>query len=132
MSQSLTSPNPPAMIEEPADTSKEASAWNECRFLTCSVLPVRVACNLHCPFCFSKSSISSLRHETTNWDRRQVESYYAFARERGASRLVVTGGGEPLLRAETVVNLVRWGRQYFDEIACFTMVRFLPGNLRCV
>jgi pyruvate-formate lyase-activating enzyme len=81
---------------------------------------VRVACNLHCPFCFSKSSISSLRHETVSWDRLDVESYYEFSAERGATRLVITGGGEPLLRPEEVVGLVRRGKRYFDEIACFT------------
>src|SRR5436190_24376135 len=41
--------------------------WAECRFLTCSVLPVRMACDLDCKFCFSKSSISSLRHDFFNW-----------------------------------------------------------------
>lgn len=100
--------------------SQLKNAWHDCRFLTCSILPVRVACNLNCPFCFSKSSISSLRHETAQWDRRQVESYYAFATERGATRLVITGGGEPLLRAKAVIDLVHWGHRYFNEIACFT------------
>src|SRR5436309_4707108 len=94
--------------------------WHDCRFLTCSVLPVRVACNLRCPFCFSKSSVSALRHERADWRRLDVASYYAFARGRGASRLVITGGGEPLLRPENVVYLVGLGRRHFDEIACFT------------
>ena len=66
-------------------------AWHDCRFLTCSVLPVRVACNLRCPFCFSKSSVSALRQERADWQRLDVESYYRFARERGATRLVITG-----------------------------------------
>ncbi len=50
---------------EPGDV--DANGWGECRFLTCSVLPVRVACNLHCPFCFSRSSISSLAQERLDW-----------------------------------------------------------------
>ncbi len=34
--------------------------------------------------------------------------------------MVVTGGGEPLLRADEVVSLVRAGREVFDEVACFS------------
>jgi pyruvate-formate lyase-activating enzyme len=103
--------------------------WQQCRFLTCSVLPVRFACNLTCSFCFSKSSISSLEHDRIGWERIDVESYYAFARERGATRLVVTGGGEPLLRANDVVDLIARGRDFFSEIACFTNGTFLTPLL---
>jgi cyclic pyranopterin phosphate synthase len=103
--------------------------WQTCRFLTCSVLPVRAACNLTCPFCFSKSSISALRRERIDWARMDVESYYAFARQRGATRLVITGGGEPLLRADDVVDLVARGREFFAEIACFTNGTYLTAPL---
>jgi cyclic pyranopterin phosphate synthase len=106
-----------------------AGAWAGCRFLTCSVLPVRMACNLHCPFCFSKSSVSALRGDRVDWRRLDVAGYYAFARERGASRLVVTGGGEPLLRAEDVAYLVELGRQFFTEVVCFTNGTFLTADL---
>src|SRR5256885_7968431 len=92
-------------------------AWEACRFLTCSVLPVRVACNLSCPFCFSKSSVSALRNEKTDWARLDVPGFFAFSRDRGARRLVITGGGEPLLRPADVTRLVRMGRAFFDEIA---------------
>lgn len=116
------------MLMESASSVASASAaslgpsnpWNECRFLTCSVLPVRVACNLHCPFCFSKSSISSLQFETQDWSQLDVEQYFEFACERGATRLVITGGGEPLLKPDDIVQLVQRGRRYFSEIACFT------------
>ena len=103
--------------------------WQDCRFLTCSVLPVRFACNLSCPFCFSKSSISSLALDRVQWSRLDVEAYYAFARERGATRLVITGGGEPLLRADDVVDLIARGRPFFSEIACFTNGTFLTASL---
>jgi pyruvate-formate lyase-activating enzyme len=125
------------MIVAPAQTvpsvSARSQAWLQCRFLTCSVLPVRQACNLHCPFCFSKSSISALRFDSVDWSQVPVEQYYAFARERGATRLVITGGGEPLLQADNVVALVRRGRAYFDEIACFTNgSRLTPELSRCL
>ncbi len=103
-------------------------AWDACRFLTASVLPVRVACNLRCPFCFSKSSISALRREQ-GLRRLDVAGYYRFARARGASRLVITGGGEPLLRPDEVVELVRRGREVFGEIACFTNGTYLTREL---
>ena len=105
------------------------AGWQQCRFLTCSVLPVRVACNLSCPFCFSKSSVSALRHEKAAWRRLDVAGYYQFARERGATRLVVTGGGEPLLRPDAVAYLVELGRRYFSEVACFTNGTYLTGEL---
>src|SRR5437764_1240550 len=116
-------------VMTPPAAADPAAGWRECRFLTCSVLPVRVACNLRCPFCFSKSSVSALRHEPADWRRLDVAGYYAFARGRGASRLVVTGGGEPLLRPEDVVHLVALARPYFAEVACFTNGTFLTAEL---
>jgi pyruvate-formate lyase-activating enzyme len=104
-------------------------SWQNCRFLTCSVLPVRFACNLTCPFCFSKSSISSLARDRVQWSNLDVEHYYSFACERGATRLVITGGGEPLLRPDDVVDLIARGRDYFSEIACFTNGTYLTRSL---
>lgn len=105
------------------------AAWEACRFLTCSVLPVRVACNLRCPFCFSKSSVSALKHERTDWRALDVPRYYEFAKARGATRLVITGGGEPLLRLDDVEYLIALGRRYFDEVACFTNGTFLTRDV---
>ena len=105
------------------------ASWHDCRFLTCSVLPVRFACNCACPFCFSKSSISALRHDTVDWQQLDLERYFDFARDHGATRLVITGGGEPLLRADAVLDIVRRGSAYFAEIACFTNGSLLTSNL---
>jgi pyruvate-formate lyase-activating enzyme len=114
-------------LEHAPETTRPG--WESCRFLTCSVLPVRTACNLTCPFCFSKSSVSALRRDRVPWDRLDVESYYAFAKEHGATRLVITGGGEPLLKPNDVVNLIERGRVFFNEIACFTNGTFLTREL---
>ena len=102
---------------------------HDCRFLTCSVLPVGRACNLRCPFCFSKSSLSALRRERPDWSRLDIDRYYTFARERGAARLVITGGGEPLLRPDDVCFLIDRGAAHFDEIACFTNGTYLTPDL---
>jgi cyclic pyranopterin phosphate synthase len=115
-------------MTEPA-YARDENPWDACRFLTCSVLPVRMACNLHCPFCFSKSSVSALAHEGTALERLDVLGYYRFARARGATRLVITGGGEPLLRPDLTVELVRIGRQVFDEVTCFTNGTYLTAEL---
>jgi MoaA/NifB/PqqE/SkfB family radical SAM enzyme len=103
--------------------------WQACRYLTCSVLPVRMACNCLCPFCFSKSSVSSLRHDTIDWTKVDLDGYFRFAKSRGASRLVVTGGGEPLLRGEAVLDVIHRGKQFFDEITCFTNGSLLTRQL---
>ncbi|MEQ8785343.1 MAG: radical SAM protein [Pirellulaceae bacterium] len=127
MTITIANNDSPAPVVDEA--SSASSDWHDCRFLTCSVLPVRVACNLACPFCFSKSSISSLKFEAADWRRMDVETYYEYSRSRGANRLVITGGGEPLLRPREVVSLVRRGRAYFDEIALFTNGARLTSEL---
>jgi pyruvate-formate lyase-activating enzyme len=108
------------------------ASWHECRFLTCSVLPVRMACNCRCAFCFSRSSVSALAADAA--EDLDLGWYFDYSRERGASRLVVTGGGEPLLRQERVLEIVRRGREWFSEIALFTNAAFLDaayaGRLR--
>ena len=106
-----------------------APAWSNCHFLTCSVLPVRMACNLDCKFCFSKSSISALRHDRAEWSAAQLERYFAFARSRGATRLVVTGGGEPLLRPDATLLALDVGRHFFNEMALFTNGALLDSSL---
>lgn len=103
--------------------------WGNCRFLTCSVLPVRMACNLSCPFCFSKSSVSSLRTEPVDWRQLNLEQYFEFSVKQGANRLVITGGGEPLLRPDDVVSIINRGRSYFTEIALFTNGTYLTEEL---
>lgn len=125
----MTSLMLPISERPPTGCGEPLPEWRACRFMSCSVLPVRVACNLSCPFCFSKSSVSALRHDRTDWAAMDVAGYYHFARERGAKRLVITGGGEPLLRPKDVLALVRTGRDYFDEITCFTNGTYLTRDL---
>ena len=103
--------------------------WVGCRFLTCSILPVRMACNCKCKFCFSKSSISTLWQERSEWKNLPVRNYYRWAKDNGATRLVLTGGGEPLLRTSDVLYLIETGREFFSEIACFTNGTFLTRDL---
>ena len=110
-------------------TGLDPNEWARCQYLTCSVLPVRMACNCDCHFCFSKSSVSALGRERSDWASLDVEAYFRYARERGATRLVLTGGGEPLLRAADTLGLVRRGRPFFSEIALFTNGTFMTPEL---
>lgn len=103
--------------------------WDECRFLTCSVLPVRLACPCDCPFCFSKSSVSALASEPAPWADDTLRAHYRWAAARGATRLVVTGGGEPLLRPEVCLRALRVGSEVFAETALFTSGTTLTADL---
>jgi cyclic pyranopterin phosphate synthase len=106
--------------------SENTGVWSRCRFLTASVLPVRMACNCRCRFCFSKSSLSTLEGDFTGYE--DLPRYLAFARARGASRLVVTGGGEPLLRKERVLDILWEGRKLFGELALFSNAAHLDES----
>lgn len=113
-----------------------SESWRDCRFLTCSVLPVRLACQCECPFCFSRSSVSALETEPAPWTDADLRAHYRWAADRGATRLVVTGGGEPLLRADTSLRVIAIGTEVFDEIALFTnaarLTNALASELRAV
>jgi pyruvate-formate lyase-activating enzyme len=95
-------------------------SWAECRFLSCSVLPVARACECECRFCFSRSSISALPRGRARWGEAALRAHYRWAAARGATRLVVTGGGEPMLAPDDVVTAVRLGREVWDEVTCFS------------
>lgn len=71
-----------------------------------SVLPVARACPARCPFCFSRASVSAdVVMAAIDWGR--VDEVLAAARDAGAERAVITGGGEPtLLRAAELERLV--------------------------
>jgi cyclic pyranopterin phosphate synthase len=111
-----------------------SATWAACRFLTCSVLPVRLACQCDCPFCFSRSSVSTLEADVAPWSEADLRAHYRWSAGRGATRLVVTGGGEPLLRPAESVRAIRIGAEVFDEIALFTngarLDSTLAGELR--
>src|SRR3954470_120343 len=96
------------------------NAWADCSFLTCSVLPVRMACQCECPFCFSRSSVSTLESTPVPWSDTELSAHFRWAASRGATRMVVTGGGEPLLRPHECLRAIRLAADVFSEIAMFT------------
>jgi len=82
--------------------------WGACIPRSFSVLPIREACQAACPFCFSHASISSeplgvSGAKTVHWEEGLV--YWSQrARSAGATRAVLTGGGEPLLLPRRVLE----------------------------
>ena len=84
------------------------------------MLPVRLACNLTCPFCFSRSSISALRHDRLDWEAADLEAYYAFAASAGRLGWSSPVAASPCSEPTTSSGSIERGRPFFPEIACFT------------
>ena len=94
--------------------------WADCAPRTFSVLPVAQACNANCAFCFSKASMSDaiVPHKL---DLDSVARWSSLARERGATRAVITGGGEPaLIPFPLMEELIQVLARSFDSILMIT------------
>jgi hypothetical protein len=76
---------------------------------TFSILPIAKGCQASCPFCFSEASVSAAQEQST-LGLSQVAAFARAARHRGASRFVITGGGEPGLVSHTrLLDFIRLG-----------------------
>ncbi|MFT3713312.1 MAG: radical SAM protein [Archangium sp.] len=94
--------------------------WSECRPRSFSVLPIANACQARCAFCFSKASVSDLERQQSA-PLQHVLAWADEARERGAERAVITGGGEPtLLAREKLKALVRGLSERFNKTLLIT------------
>lgn len=93
-----------------------------------SFLPVALACQARCPFCFSKASISQDQTPAApNWT--EVKAWLNCARARGAERAVITGGGEPtLLPKASLQTLIRTCGDAFDKVVLITNGYALTAN----
>lgn len=85
-----------------------------------SVLPIAMACQASCRFCFSESS-ASLEQVPHHLDPARVDRLCLNARTAGARRFVITGGGEPgLVRHEALLELIAMGARYFPKTVLIT------------
>ena len=85
-----------------------------------SFLPVALACQAKCPFCFSKASVSS-DQAPANPDWGQIGAWLTQAQIRGAERAVITGGGEPtLLREQLLLRLISACAGAFEKVVLIT------------
>ncbi len=94
--------------------------WDQLIPRTVSVLPIAMACQASCKFCFSKASVSSgFEGRISDWDR--ISSVLQTAKNAGAERAVITGGGEPtLLKSNQMVKLVGECALYFNKVILIT------------
>jgi molybdenum cofactor biosynthesis enzyme MoaA len=81
-----------------------------------SFLPVASACQAHCPFCFSKASVSAeITAKRLDWDR--VAGVLQAGKRRGATRVVITGGGEPSLLGDADLDrLIRESASLYPKV----------------
>jgi wyosine [tRNA(Phe)-imidazoG37] synthetase (radical SAM superfamily) len=87
---------------------------------TFSALPIALACQAKCRFCFSESS-ASLEQRAKLADVALAERWMRPAAAAGAERFVITGGGEPgLLTHESMLDLMAAGARYFPKVVLIT------------
>jgi molybdenum cofactor biosynthesis enzyme MoaA len=94
------------------DTLKE---WQELRPLTLSFLPIAIACQASCAFCFSGSSISFEKKKRIK-DFEHLEYWCRTASDAGAERFVITGGGEPtIMPFDEILEALHMSSKFFDK-----------------
>ena len=85
-----------------------------------SFLPVALACQAKCPFCFSKASVSS-DQSSSRPDWEKIAAWLDRAKAHGAERAVITGGGEPTLLSSLMLNqLIASCSSRFDKVVLIT------------
>jgi organic radical activating enzyme len=100
-------------------------SWKELRPRTVSVLPIGVACQASCAFCFSKASVSAdYRGRISDWCT--VSKGILAAKAAGAERAVITGGGEPtLLKEPEMLRLIAECGTAYDKVVLITNAHLL-------
>ncbi|WP_397568284.1 aminotransferase class I/II-fold pyridoxal phosphate-dependent enzyme [Schlesneria sp. T3-172] len=114
----------PLEIEDVYADSLEAHGglrpWSSVVPRSLSVLPIASACQAKCAFCFSHSSVS-LDQTQGLLTIPRVAEMSARAAAAGASRFVITGGGEPtLLASGKLLDLIRVGARHFSKVVLIT------------
>ncbi|KRW99387.1 hypothetical protein PPERSA_02499 [Pseudocohnilembus persalinus] len=87
---------------------------------TISILPVAQGCQAKCPFCFSHTSVSKdVKQKILN--KHIIEATLQYAKQRGAERAVITGGGEPtMLPFHYIIKLIKQCKKHFDRVIMIT------------
>jgi organic radical activating enzyme len=100
--------------------NRELFPFADIRPRAISFLPVALACQAKCPFCFSKASVSSDQTPAKpDWEK--VSAWLSRAQAHGAERAVITGGGEPTLLPEAALQqLVEACANQFSKVVLIT------------
>lgn len=88
--------------------------------LTFSFLPIALACQAKCKFCFSHASISYENNKKLS-DFDNIEDWMKESAKYGAKRFVITGGGEPgLFGLDNLCSVIKKSKDYFKKTILFT------------
>lgn len=95
--------------------TEDLKNYDELKPRSLSYLPIKIACNAKCKFCFSKSSIS-INRRLNLFEIDRLDLICQKAKEKGATRFVLTGGGEPLLFGlSNLYHTLTVSSRYFDN-----------------
>jgi MoaA/NifB/PqqE/SkfB family radical SAM enzyme len=98
----------------------EMLPYAELRPRSVSVLPIALACQASCRFCFSKASTSS-DVLPSSIPLAVMDAWAERAKAAGAERFVITGGGEPgLLAHDTMLQVMRSANRHFRKLVLIT------------
>jgi pyruvate-formate lyase-activating enzyme len=123
----------PSSVEEMSALSlrlaqPDLAGYGELRPRSFSVLPIARGCQASCPFCFSEASASA-EQEQARLDLGRVAAFARAARQRGAERFVITGGGEPgLVRDDPLCELISAGSEALGKSVLITNGHHLAGR----
>ena len=94
--------------------------YKEVRPRSVSYLPIAQGCQASCSFCFSKASVSDSIKEFKE-SYKLLEQKLLTAKEAGAERAVITGGGEPtLLPSKKLNDVISLMSDYFEKTVLIT------------
>ncbi len=114
-----------AMARSLAVINRDMAPFEQLRPRTLSILPIARGCQAKCSFCFSEASVSSVQKHA-QLTPAQVRPYARTARERGAERFVITGGGEPgLVPHDRLVEWIRFGNDELGKTVLITNAHHL-------
>lgn len=107
---------------------KDYQDYNSLIPMSLSFLPIAMACEAKCKFCFSESSISSEQKKKVK-DFEELEYWCERAKKEGAQRFVITGGGEPgILGLEKIKEILSISKKYFNKNILFTNGFFISKS----
>lgn len=108
--------------------NRQLLPFTEIRPRAISFLPVALACQAKCPFCFSKASVSS-DQAVSKPDWGKIDAWLNRAQMHGAERAVITGGGEPtLLQEPLLARLISACVGTFEKVVLITNGHTLSSN----
>lgn len=107
-----------------------APSFNEFRYLkprSVSILPIAKGCQASCSFCFSNASLSRDVSKRV-LSRQTIEFALRQAKQAGAERAVITGGGEPgLMPIAKLVDMIKQCRRYFSKVVLISNGYFVSN-----